>query len=29
LQSLNLKYPELDENQNKNLNVYREQLMKD
>ena len=29
LQSLNLKYPELDESQKKNLNVYREQLMKD
>jgi PPK2 family polyphosphate:nucleotide phosphotransferase len=29
LQSLNLEYPELDENQKKNLNVYREQLKND
>jgi PPK2 family polyphosphate:nucleotide phosphotransferase len=29
LQDLNLRYPELDENQKKNLNAYREQLMKD
>ena len=29
LQGLNLRYPELDENQKKNLNAYREQLMKD
>ncbi|MCP4369921.1 MAG: polyphosphate kinase 2 family protein, partial [Deltaproteobacteria bacterium] len=29
LQSLNLKYPELDEKQKKNLNFYKEQLMKD
>lgn len=29
LQDLNLRYPELDENQKKNLNAYRERLMKD
>jgi PPK2 family polyphosphate:nucleotide phosphotransferase len=29
LQDLNLRYPELDENQKKNLNAYRKQLMKD
>ena len=29
LLDLNLRYPELDENQKKNLNAYREQLMKD
>jgi len=29
LQSLKLTYPELDENQKKNLNIYREQLMKE
>lgn len=29
LQGLNLKYPELDENQKNNINAYREQLMKD
>ncbi len=29
LQGLNLRYPELDENQKKNLNAYRKQLMKD
>ena len=29
LQSLKLTYPELDENQKKNLNVYREQLMEE
>ena len=29
LQDLNLRYPELDENQKKNLSAYREQLMKD
>ncbi|MBT8352637.1 MAG: polyphosphate kinase 2 family protein [Deltaproteobacteria bacterium] len=29
LQSLNLKYPALDKKQKKNLNLYRERLMKD
>ncbi|MGD9308318.1 MAG: polyphosphate kinase 2 family protein [Desulfosarcina sp.] len=29
LQDLNLRYPELDENQKINLNAYRKQLMKD
>jgi PPK2 family polyphosphate:nucleotide phosphotransferase len=29
LQSLNLTYPELDENQKKNLNVYKKHLMKE
>ena len=29
LQSLDLKYPELDEEQNQNINIYREQLMRE